>query len=66
MAAHFTAVVSITKVIETEAKVDPYGKQATPATRSVDEVAKIVVRDSDLDSLTNRVAKHLQLVEDNS
>lgn len=65
MTVHYTAVVQLEKVTTTEAEIDNYTRQIkTPATREVAEVARIVVRDTDLDRLTERVSQHIDLIED--
>ncbi|AYN58535.1 hypothetical protein HOU70_gp54 [Arthrobacter phage Liebe] len=61
-ATHYTAVLEIQRVDTTEGRTD-YGK-ATPGTRDVAEVARVVIRSASLADLRDKIAAHAALVED--
>lgn len=65
MSTRFTAVIKIVKVEETAAVTGRYtNDKGTPATSKDTELANIVVRNTDLNSLLTKTKAHLDLVEE--
>lgn len=67
MAEHFTAVIRVTKTVETEDNTVTRGTpSAKPTERKVYEVTNLTVRASSLDKLRDKVAAHVQLIDDDA
>lgn len=64
MSTRFTAVIRIVKVEETAAVTGRYENQNVPATSKDTELANIVVRNVNLESLLAKTKAHLDLVEE--
>lgn len=62
MSTHYTAIVDVTETITQDEVKDRYEKVVTPASRTVSEVTKIVVRADTLGALVNKVHAHVALV----
>ena len=67
MSAHYTAIVEINKVVKPE-PVDlqsrRYTDTLTNVQKEVVEVARVVVRDTSIESLVEKVKAHLEIVDD--
>ena len=60
---HYTAVIQINKVNEAHQKPSEFNRGTqVEVPRQVIEIANIVVRDTSLEGLTEKIAKHTQLV----
>jgi hypothetical protein len=62
MAKHFTAVLTIHRVTETEAVTSRYGETTTPATRETSEEFKITLRGETLAALGEAIAAHTAIL----
>lgn len=63
---HFTAVIEVNRVLEpTEESLDQYGKvRERGKPREVAEVARLVLRASDVEALKVKIANHVALIEE--
>ena len=61
--AHYTAVIEVNKTIPETTETDSRGYNPKVKARQVVEVARIVVRASSLDKLTEKAQAHLNLIE---
>ncbi|UVK59051.1 hypothetical protein SEA_CEN1621_33 [Microbacterium phage Cen1621] len=62
---HYTAVVEVTKTTLTPQQPGRYASDPpTPEKRSVDDVARIVVRAESRDALVEKVKGHIELLTD--
>lgn len=63
MSKRYTAIVEIIEVEETPGVKDRYDRQKdVPAFKDSKELAKFIVRDSDLEALKVKLGKHVELV----
>lgn len=66
MAEHFTAIIEINRVDEgTPEEHDQYGKVRPGRPRDVKDVARLVLRASDIEGLKAKIASHVALIEEN-
>lgn len=65
MSTHFTAVIEVHKVVNTEA-VTHYRtpSENKPAVRETAEVARIVVRADSIEKLQSKLTAHVALIEE--
>ena len=64
MSTHYTAVLEVHKVINTEGVVSRYAEQNKAPQRETAEVARIVLRADSLDRLQVKIAAHVELIEE--
>ena len=64
-AEHYTATVEVTKTTDAYQPKNPRGyAEGERVDRKVKEVARIVVRGNDLETLKEKLAKHIDLIDD--
>ncbi len=62
---HYTAVIEVTKTTDSYQPKNPRGyNEGNPTERKTKEVARLVVRDDDLERLKQKLAKHIELIDD--
>jgi hypothetical protein len=63
MSTHYTATVEVHKVDHTAAVTGRYENQNVPASREVQEVARLVLRADTLEKLQTKLADHIALID---
>ena len=64
MSTHYAAVLEVNKTANVEQVVDRYNTVTTPASRDVSEVARIVIRADSLETLSAKLAAHVDLIHE--
>ncbi|USL85110.1 minor tail protein [Arthrobacter phage SWEP2] len=63
---HYTAVLEITKTTIVDEKRDRYDKVEVQASRTVADVARVVVRSSTISGLKEKISAHADLIDGDS
>lgn len=64
--AHYTAVIEVSRTVPETTETDSRGYNPKVKPRQVVEVARIIVRASSLDKLTEKAQAHLNLIEEDN
>lgn len=64
MSTHYTAVIIINRTVNEPEVVDQYHNVKSAAVREVTELAKLEIRAGTVDALKERIAAHVELVEE--